>query len=328
MNRALDLRLAACVLAAALGAAVLWHALAPRTYVASARVLLSEGGPGSRIVRLESAALDPAEARSQLSSQLVKYSAAALIDAPAVAAPRRSLVLDLAIGGGLGLAFGGGLTLWQVRRRRPVHRERDLVPLLGNPLLAARPLQPEALRALARQLGEHWFGAGRKLLPVVSAGKGDGRSRVVVELAEAFAQMGARTLVIDANLRSPSVHRVFRLKNERGLADLLDERPVQLAACRENLAVLVAGAVREDPLELLSRPRLANFLRAAARPFDVVLIDTPAAEAGPDLEIFAALARGALLVVRPGEDAARLSHLRRRLTRCNARPVASIFSRR
>jgi len=327
MNRWLDLRLGACVLVVALGTAAAWHALAPRTYVASARVIMvPDGGAASRIVKLESAALDPAEARSHLSSQLVGYPAASLIDAPSIASPGRNLTLDLAIGGGLGLAFGAALTVWQARRRRPVRKERDLLPLLGNPLLAARPLQPEALRALARQLDEHWFGAERKLLPVVSAGKGDGRSRVVIQLAERFAQMGARTLVIDANLRSPALHRAFGLKNEGGLADLLDDRPVQLAACQANFAVLVAGSVREDPLELLSRPRLANFLRAAARPFDVVLIDTPAAECGPDLEIFAALARGALLVVRPGEDAARLSQLRRRLTRCNARPVASVFS--
>jgi Mrp family chromosome partitioning ATPase len=328
MNRSFDLRLGACVLAAALGAAAAWHVFAPRTYVASAQVMVPQAGAQSRIVRLQSAALDPAEARSQLASQLVKYSAAALIDAPAVASASRSLALDLAIGGGLGLAFGAALTAWQARRRRPVRRERDLVPLLGNPLLAARPLQPEALRALARQLDEHWFGGARKLLPIVSVGKGDGRSRVVLQLAELFGKMGKRTLVIDANLRAPSLHRAFRLQNERGLADLLDDRPVQLAACDANLAVLVAGSVRDDPLELLSRPRLTHFLRAAARPFDIVLIDTPAADCGPDLEIFAALAGGALLVVRPGEDAARISHLRRRLTHCNARPVSSIFSRR
>ena len=323
MKRALDLRIAPAMLAVALAIAWAWHELAPRTYVAVARVMLKD-----RIVKLESAALDPAEARSGLSHLLIKYPDASVLDAPTLVGSRRSLPLDLALGAGLGLAFGAGLTFCQVRRRRPVRVERDLVPLLGNPLLAARPLQPEALRALAGQLREHWFGAGRQLLPIVSAGRGDGRSRVAVQLAELFAQMGERTLLIDADLRAPSVHRAFQLANARGLADLLRDRPVQLAACKENLAVLVAGDVREHPLELLSRPRLQNFLRAAARPFSVVLIDTPSADQGPDLEMFAALAGGALLVVRPGEDAARIARLRRRLTHCNARPVASVFSRR
>jgi hypothetical protein len=326
MNRFLDVRPGLCALALALAAACAWHALAPRTYVAIARVLLPKPGSESRVVKLETTGGDPAEAKAQLSSLLVGYPDASFVDAPTVFASNRSLAVGLAIGGGLGLLFGAGVTFWQVRRRRPVRIERELVPLLGNPLLAARPLQPEALRALARQLDDHWFGAERKLLPIVSARKGDGRSRVAIELAELFGQMGARTLLVDANLRAPSVHRAFGLKNEHGLADLLADQPVQFAACRPNLAVLVAGAVRADPLELLSRARLTNFMQAAARPFDVVLIDTPAAECGPDLEIFAALAGGALLVVRPGEDAARLEYLRRRLTHCNARPVASVFS--
>lgn len=323
MKRTLDLRIACGVLALALAIAYACHALAPRIYVASARLMLPD-----RIIKLESAALDPAEARSSLSHQLGKYADVPVLDAPTLVAAPRSLPLDLALGAGLGLAFGAGLTFWQRRRRRPVRIERELVPLLGNPLLAARPAQPEALRALARQLGDHWFRPGRKLLPVVSAGQGDGRSSVAVQLARHFAQMGMRTLLVDADFRSPSIHAAMRLKNERGLADLLADRPVQLAAAEENLAVLVAGRVGDDPLELLSRPRLLNFLRAAARPFDVVLIDTPAAERGPDHEIFAALGGGALLIVRPGEDAARVSRLRRRLTHCNALPVASIFSRR
>lgn len=225
----------------------------------------------------------------------------------------------------LNLAFGGGgFTPW--RARRSVRRERDLVAVLGNPLLAARPLQAEALRALCPQLLEHWFAGARALLPVISARSGDGRSALAAELAREFARMGVRTLLIDADLRSPSLHRRFAIRNQGGLADLLDGRGVRLAACAENLAVLAAGRVREDPLELLSRARLRNFLAAAARPFRVVLIDTPAAERGPDLEIFAALAGGALLVVRPGEDAARLAGLRRRLARCAARPVATLFS--
>src|SRR6267143_875288 len=158
----------------------------------------------------------------------------------------------------------------------------------------------------------------RELLAVI------GEPPLAVELADTFAAMGERTLLVDADFRSPSLHQRYSLKNRGGLADLLEGRDVRLAACRENLAVLVAGAVREDPLELLSRERLRYFLSAAARPFRVVLIDTPAAERGPDLEMFAALAGGALIVVRPGEDAAGLSRLRRRLTRCAAQPVATV----
>ena len=316
------------MVAAGLAAAWLFHFQAPMTYVASARVMLAQGEGKSRIVKLQHAALDPAQARTSLHGALRSYSGSEFIDPPTLVPASRSLAKDMGIGAALGLLLGAGTSLWRARRRRPVHGERDIVPLLGNPLLGARPLQPEAVRPLAQQLRRHWFKGERKLLPVISPGAGDGRSSLARELALQFAAMGERTLLIDADFRAPSQHRAFSLRNKGGLADLLENRPVQMAACRENLAVLVAGAVREDPLELLSRPRLLNFLDAAARPFSVVLIDTPSAERGPDYELFAALARGALLVVRTGEDAPRIAALRRRLTHCAARPVATVFSHR
>ncbi|HZM33892.1 MAG TPA: P-loop NTPase, partial [Burkholderiales bacterium] len=150
---------------------------------------------------------------------------------------------------------------------------------------------------LCRLLAEHWFGA-RGVLPVVSARAGEGRTRIAAGLALAFAAMGVRTLLIDADLRSPSLHRRFGVANRRGLADLLAEREIAPAACGRNLALLVAGRAGSDPLELLSRTRLREFLAAAARRFGAVLIDTPAAARGPDLQIFAANAGGALVIAR------------------------------
>ncbi len=217
------------------------------------------------------------------------------------------------------------MSLIDLHRHR-IRSERELNAVVGEPLLAARPLVPEALRALAQQLLEHWFNGGRSLLPVVSTRAQDGRTSLAIELARTFAAMGQRTLLIDADLRSPSLHRRFSIGKGGGLADFLDGRGVRLAACGDNLAVLAAGSVREDPLELLSRERLRRFLGAAARPFRVLIADTPAAARGPDHEMFSALAGGALLVVRKGEQALRLARLRRRLARCAARPVAAIFS--
>ena len=198
--------------------------------------------------------------------------------------------------------------------------------MFGEPLLAARPLVPEALRALAQQLLAYWFNGRRSLLPVISARAQDGRSSLAAELARTFAAMGQRTLLIDADLRSPSLHSRFSIGNQGGLADFLDGRGVRLASCGDNLAVLAAGNVREDPLELLSRERLRRFLAAAARPFRVVIADTPAASRGPDHEMFSALAGGALVVIRKGEDARRMASLRKRLARCAARPVATVFN--
>jgi len=207
-----------------------------------------------------------------------------------------------------------------------IRSERELNAVFGEPILAARPLVPEALRALGQQLLAYWFNGSRSLLPVISARAQDGRSSLAAELARTLAAMGVRTLLIEADLRSPSQHHRFAIGNKGGLADFLDGRGVRLAACGENLAVLAAGKVREDPLELLSRDRLRRFLAAAARPFRAVIADTPAASRGPDHEMFSALAGGALVVIRKGEDARRLAGLRRRLARCAARPVAAVFN--
>ena len=202
-----------------------------------------------------------------------------------------------------------------------VRSERDLTAALGPSHLGARPLQREAVRALAAQLLEHW----RELIPVVSPRAGEGRTTLAVALARKLAGLGARTLLVDADLRRPSIHERFGLANERGLADLLEGRGVRLAQALANLAVLPAGRSREYPLELLSRPRLREFLRAASGPFRAVVIDTPAAARGPDFEIFAAHARGALVVVRPGEDARVLARLARRLAFCRAKPITALF---
>src|SRR5690349_7513641 len=102
-------------------------------------------------------------------------------------------------------------------------RERDFVAALGQPLLAVRPLRAETAPAQAEQLRVHWF-SRRRLLPVVSAARGEGRSHFALDLAHRLAVLGLRTLLIDGDLRAPRLHRAFRLKNERGLADFLAGR--------------------------------------------------------------------------------------------------------
>jgi receptor protein-tyrosine kinase len=208
-----------------------------------------------------------------------------------------------------------------------LHAEHEYVAALGEPLIAARPLRAHNLRALCELLQTHWCGVGHRLLPLISAEAGEGCSRLAMHLAVALAALGVRTLLVDGDLRSPRQHLAFGLKNRRGLADFLGGGGVQFAACRDNLAVLVAGVARAEPLELLAEPRLGRLLTAAARRFGAVLIDTPAAARGPDLQIFAALAGGALVVARHGAArAAPLRRLRRTLAPTRARVVGLLLN--
>lgn len=191
-----------------------------------------------------------------------------------------------------------------------VRSERDLVAALGKPLLAARPLRVETRAAQAQQLLAHWF-AARRLLPVVSAA--EGATRVAVDLARQLAGLGVPTLLIDGDLRAPRVHRVLGMPNSPGLGDFLAGREVQLSRCGERLAVMTAGRAGGDPLELLASPRLRLFLAAVGARFGAIVIDTPAARKGPDLQIFAANAGGALAVVRRSGDRRQLDLLKRAL---------------
>ncbi len=222
---------------------------------------------------------------------------------------------NLLLAAAAGLAVGAAFL---PARRRELRSENQLVRVLGCSLLAARPL---AAPALSQQLLAHWFQRGHRVLPVVSAESGTGSTRTAAELARAFAAMGERTLLIDADFRSPGVHAEFGLPNRRGLADFLNGGTASLAHCADNLSVLVAGRAAGDPLELLSGPRVQALLAAAAQRYSVVLVDTPAAARGPDLQLFAAFGGGALVVASRPASPRRLERLRELLAACRARVV-------
>lgn len=206
-----------------------------------------------------------------------------------------------------------------------MQREKDFVAALGAPVMAVRPLRAELHRLQAEQLLAHWF-SRRRLLPVVSAACGEGRTRLALELARSLAALGVRTLLVDGDLRAPRLHRELALPPGGGLADFLAGRELRIAQCSENLAVLAAGHPPGEPLEPLSSPRLRPLLAAAAARFGAVVIDTPAAQRGPDLQIFAALAGGALVVARHGTANARsLGELGRHLRTASARVVGILL---
>jgi protein-tyrosine kinase len=174
-------------------------------------------------------------------------------------------------------------------------------------LAAYRPHHPlvESLRALRSELLLRWLdsGPGGKSLVLVSAGRGEGRSFVAANLAVLFAQLGRRTLLIDADLRSPRQHELFRLENRIGLSSVLAERAdieaIGLVPALAGLSVLTAGPTPPNPQELLSRPRFVELLEQARGLFDVVLIDSPAWSTAADVQMIAARAGAALLVSRP-----------------------------
>jgi protein-tyrosine kinase len=162
----------------------------------------------------------------------------------------------------------------------------------------------EVLRMLRYQLAVRWFAdqAPRKALAVVSIGSGDGRSRLTAELAIVFAQAGERTLLVDADLRSPRQHTFFGLHNQSGLSSTPGDTALLASAVPvhsvENLFVVPSGPVPDASRSLLVLRRLEGMLEAASADFDAILLDTPPLDHYVDAQTIALAAGGALLSVR------------------------------
>ena len=179
---------------------------------------------------------------------------------------------------------------------------------LSKELVAAyEPFSPEveALRALRSQLQLRWFNHGNKALSVVSANAGEGCSNLAANLAIVFSQLGEHTLLIDANLRRPTQHALFNLRETRGLSDVLIGR-ASIEVIREidaisNLSVLGAGTIPPNPQELLNRKSFTELMHIVQDIYDVVIVDTAPAIAAADAQMVAARCRGALLVSRLNE---------------------------
>lgn len=208
---------------------------------------------------------------------------------------------------------------------------------LGEELIAAyRPFSPlvEQLRSLRSQLLLRWFerDAGRNVLAIAGTARGEGRSYLAANLAVVFSQLGERTLLIDADLRFPRQHELFKLENRLGLSNLLagranvQEAIVPIAALK-SLDLLPAGTTPPNPVELLTRPVFAELLAQVGRDYDAVLIDTSAHSNGADANTVVAHAGAALLVTRNNET--RLAKLRAMVdgfTHYGVKIVGSVFN--
>jgi receptor protein-tyrosine kinase len=179
-------------------------------------------------------------------------------------------------------------------------------PISGEVVAAYRPFSPEGegLRALRSQLQLRWFNERdmQSSLAIVGTSRGEGRSYLAANLAVTFAQLGERTLLIDANLRAPRQHKLFKIENQMGLSNLLagrlQEQVVTFVHGIPGLAILPSGPTPPNPAELLSRPALPRILQQSMSTFDVVLVDTPAITSGTDAMMLARTAGAALIVAR------------------------------
>ena len=143
---------------------------------------------------------------------------------------------------------------------------------------------------------------GQQIVQFSSPEPGDGKSTTVANLAVALAQSGKRVLLIDADLRRPTLHQIFKTRQEAGLADVLHGEIAWENALRSTpvpeLSLLTAGDCPENPAELLATASLGTLLKAMRTEFDYILIDSPPILAVSDPCIIAPQTDGMVLVVR------------------------------
>ena len=162
----------------------------------------------------------------------------------------------------------------------------------------------ESLRLLRTQIIAQHVGAGRRAFAVAAAVDGSGATYVAANLAVALSQVGIKTLLVDANLRSPRIENMFGIDpNGPGLSTYLSlqaNRPerVVYADVLPNLSVIPAGPPVARPQELLSGSRFRTGVDILLRQYDVAIFDTPATNENADALTVAGLLGYALVVAR------------------------------
>ena len=213
----------------------------------------------------------------------------------------------------LGLATDADVQFALSHQFRYPYLQRGESKVSETVVAAYDPFSPqvEALRAIRSQLMLRWFNGsdGRRTLAVVSPGDGDGRSWFAANLAVVFSQLGARTLLIDTDLRNPALHRLFGISNRNGLSSILSGRAtgniVFKVPSLMDLSILPSGPVPPNPQELLTRPILDRMVAQLSNSFDVILVDTPPAAKYAESISIASRAGGALIVCRQDQTRVR-----------------------
>ena len=165
-------------------------------------------------------------------------------------------------------------------------------------------IEAEAIRGLRTRIMAQHVREGRRALAICSATEDTGSSFVAANLATAMAQIGVKTLIVDANLRTPNIANLFRLDSgATGLSDYLANPDLAIDGIVQEtalpfLSVITAGSLRPDPQELLSGSRFKSFMDQLLRQFELTILDTTATSRCTDAQRVATVAGYSLIVAR------------------------------
>ncbi|MGG0492169.1 CpsD/CapB family tyrosine-protein kinase [Priestia megaterium] len=192
--------------------------------------------------------------------------------------------------------------------RKGKENKNDKVLTLKRRLLAHNsPKDPVAEQYRTIRTNIQFSGADQdiKSLLLTSSGTAEGKSTTASNLAAVYAQQGLKVLLIDADLRKPTVHYTFRLENHAGLTNVLTRQSTLGQSVQEtevrDLYVLTSGPIPPNPSELLASHQMEELLKEMKQQFDMVIFDTPPILAVADAQILANQVDASILVVSSGK---------------------------
>lgn len=251
---------------------------------------------------------------------------------------------NLLLGTVLGLLLGVGAALVVDKLRNVIHTAKEIKSITRLPILGVVPLENkienlaflnentrvnnpyrdaeltnegnsqryktsrfyEAFRSLYTNIRLLNTDTPIRSLVISSAAPEEGKSTVAAHLAQAAAAMGRRVLLVDVDLRHPSLHAHFGLMNEQGLTNIIYDNldfkdAITRSPSQRNLFVLPTGLVPSDPLSLLASQEMLHLMDKLQAAFDLVIYDTPPLTGLADAHLMAAHTHGLLLVVGLGQ---------------------------
>ncbi|MFB2897668.1 GumC family protein [Aerosakkonemataceae cyanobacterium BLCC-F50] len=197
----------------------------------------------------------------------------------------------------------------QIRTEPIIHLPFRQQPILASSTMELISWQPfrESLDLIYQNIQLVNSAGSLKSLVITSALAGEGKSAIALGLAISAARLHQRVLLIDADLRRPSLHKELNLPNDRGLSTLLtsdvslrDETSVQISRQHNNISILTAGPTPLDPAQLLSSQRMRELMANFEQSYDLVLLDAPPVLGIVDAILAASFCSGVVLIGRIG----------------------------
>ena len=193
-----------------------------------------------------------------------------------------------------------------------------------------KSITAESYRSLRTNIQYSSIDKQVKTLVVTSSNAGEGKSTVAGNLAYTFFQNGKRVLIIDCDLRKPSLHRKFNVSNDEGLTDVLvgtSKLNNVMKKIDDNLYLLTTGTLPPNPAEIIGSNTMENFLEQCKINFDYIILDTPPILPVTDSKLLAIKADATVVVVRSEVSKSKhVSQAFKELEKVNANIIGTILN--